>query len=156
MSYTSPLRQRLNSGGLWEDAFGYSRAIRTGDRIVVSGSTATVDGAVLHHGDAAAQMELALDHALDAVTALGGSLGDVIWTRMYVVNRPDFDAVGRVHAQRFAEVRPAATMVLVAGLLDEEMLVEVEVEARVGSAKPYGQRGPYDRRGPDDHPGRLE
>jgi enamine deaminase RidA (YjgF/YER057c/UK114 family) len=137
----SPLRQRHSSGGPWEDAFGYSRAIRTGDRIVVSGCTAVVDGAVRHAGDAGAQMSVALDNVIDAVTALGGSLGDVIRTRVYVVNRADCDAVGRVHGERFADVRPAATMVLVAGLLNEEMLVEVEVEARVGSTKPYDHRG---------------
>jgi enamine deaminase RidA (YjgF/YER057c/UK114 family) len=137
----SPLRQRHSSGGPWEDAFGYSRAIRTGDRIVVSGCTAVVDGAVQHTGDAGAQMAVALDNVLDAITALGGRLGDVIRTRIYVVNRLDCDAVGRAHGERFADVRPAATMVLVAGLIDEGMLVEVEVEARVGSAKPYHHRG---------------
>jgi len=141
MTDASPLRRRHSSGGPWEDAFGYSRAIRTGDRIVVSGCTAVVDGVVLHPGDAGAQMGVALGQVLDAITALGGSLGDVIRTRMYVVNRADCDAVGRVHGERFADVRPAATMVLVAGLLDEQMLVEVEVEARVGSAKPYDRRG---------------
>jgi enamine deaminase RidA (YjgF/YER057c/UK114 family) len=152
MSNTSPMRLRLDSGGSWEEAFGYSRAIRTGDRIFVSGSTSVVDGVVLHAADAGAQMRVALDTALDAVTSLGGTPGDVIRTRMYVVHRADCDTVGRIHAERFADVRPAATMVLVAGLIDEEMLVEVEVEARVGSAKPYGHRGPYDHRGPDDRP----
>ena len=150
MSDYSPVRQRLDSGGLWEDTYGYSRAVRTGDRILVSGSTAVRDGTVQHVGDAGAQMRLALDNVLDAVSALGGSPGDVISTRMYVVNRADCDVVGRMHAERFADVRPAATMVLVAGLIDEKMLVEVEVEARVGSAKPYGRRGPYDHRPPDD------
>lgn len=144
MSGYSPLRRRHSSGGPWEDAFGYSRAIRTGDRILVSGCTAVVDGTVRHAGDAGAQMGVALGSALDAVTALGGTSGDVIRTRMYVVNRTDCEAVGRVHAERLADVRPAATMVLVAGLLDEEMLVEVEVEARVGSAQPddHSRRSP--------------
>jgi enamine deaminase RidA (YjgF/YER057c/UK114 family) len=126
---------------VWEDAFGYSRAVRTGDRIVVSGCTAAVDGVVQHPGDAGAQMRLALDHVVEAITALDGMLGDVIRTHIYVVNRANCDAVGRVHGERFAEVRPAATMILVAGLLDEQMLVEVEVEARVRSAKPYDHRG---------------
>jgi len=140
MSNASPQRWRHSSGGPWEDAFGYSRAIRTGNHIVVSGCTAVVDGTVRHAGDAAAQMSVALDNVLGAITALGGTLGDVIRTRVYVVNRADCDSVGRVHAERFADVRPAATMVLVAGLLDEEMLVEVECEARVGSAKSYDRR----------------
>jgi enamine deaminase RidA (YjgF/YER057c/UK114 family) len=82
-------------------------------------------------------MAVALDYVLEAVRALGGTRGDVIRTRIYVVNRADLDAVGRVHGERFADVRPAATMVLVAGLLDEQMLVEVEVGARVRSATPY-------------------
>jgi enamine deaminase RidA (YjgF/YER057c/UK114 family) len=141
MTGASPLRRLYRSGGQWEDAFGYSRAIRTGDRIVVSGCTAAEDGLVQHHGDAGAQMRLALEHVNEAVTALGGTLGDVVQTRIYVVNRADCDVVGRVHGECFSEVRPAATMVLVAGLLDEEMLVEVEVEARVRSAKPYDHRG---------------
>ena len=141
MTGGSPLRQLYCSGGPWEDAFGYSRALRTGDRIIVSGCTAMVDGEVMGKGDADAQMRLALDNALEALTALGGTLGDVIRTRIYVVDRQHVDAVGRVHGERFAEVRPAATMILASGLLDEEMLVEVEVEARVRSAKPYDHRG---------------
>ena len=109
MTAASPLRRLYCSGGPWEDAFGYSRAIRTGDRIIVSGCTAVVDGAVRHAGDAGGQMGVAMEHALEAITALGGTLGDVIQTRIYVVNRSDCQAVGRVHGERFAEVRPAAT-----------------------------------------------
>lgn len=139
---TLPLRRSLSTDGPWEQAFGYSRALRTGDRIVVSGCTSVVDREVQHPGDAAAQMGVALDTAIGAIEALGGDIGDVILTRMYVVNRSDVAAVGRVHGERFAEVRPAATMVLVVGLLDEQMLVEVEVEAHVVSAGPgsTGQR----------------
>lgn len=141
MSGDSPLRRHHFSGGPWEDAFGYSRAVRTGDRIVVSGCTSIVNGTVQHAGDAGAQMRVALDNVLAAITALGGTLGDVIRTRMYVVNRDDCEAVGRVHGELLADVRPAATMVVVAGLLDAEMLVELEVEARVGSAKPLDDGG---------------
>jgi enamine deaminase RidA (YjgF/YER057c/UK114 family) len=138
---SSPLRLLYSSGGRWEDAFGSSRAIRIGDRIIVSGCTAVVDGVVRHPGDAGAQMAQALDQVFEAVKALGGTLGDVIATRVYVVSRADCDPVGRVHGERFADVRPVATMIVVAGLLDEQMLVEVEVEARVRSAKPYLHRG---------------
>ena len=144
MTKAAPQRWRHASGGPWEDEFGYSRAIRTGDHIAVSGCTAVVNGALQHPGDAAAQMGVALDNVLGAIAALGGTAGDVIRTRVYVVNRADCAAVGKVHAERFADVRPAATMVLVAGLLDEQMLVEVECEARVGSAKPF--YAPNDRR----------
>ncbi len=137
MTDASPLRRRHSTFGPWEEAFGYSRAVRAGDRIVVSGCTSVVDEAVQHAGDAGAQMAVALDTALGSVTALGGSIGDVIRTRIYVVNRADCDNVGLVHGERFADVRPAATMILVAGLIDEEMLVEVEVEAQVGTTKPF-------------------
>lgn len=111
--------------------FGYSRALRVGDRIVVSGCTAVRDGVVMHPGDAAGQMELALDAALAAVEGLGGAVQDVVRTRMYVVDRSDCAAVGRAHGRRFASIGPAATMVVVAGLLDPEMLVEIEMEAVV-------------------------
>jgi len=144
MTNASPQRWRHSSGGPWEDEFGYSRAIRTGDHIAVSGCTAVVKGVLQYHGDAGAQMGVALDNLLGALAALGGTPGDVIRTRVYVVNRADCAAVGKVHGDRFADVRPAATMILVAGLLDEQMLVEVECEARVGSAKPF--YSPNDRR----------
>jgi enamine deaminase RidA (YjgF/YER057c/UK114 family) len=81
-------------------------------------------------------MRVALDTAIEAVTALGGSAADVVSTRMYVVNRCDCEPVGVVHGERFAQVRPAATMVLVAGLIEQAMLVEIELEARIGTADP--------------------
>jgi len=133
-SLSSPSRRQLSSGGPYEARFGYSRALRTGDRILVSGCTSMVDGKVRHPEDAAAQMSVALDAAIDAVTRLGGSAGDVVSTRTYVVSRSDCEPVGAVHGERFAQVRPVATMVLVAGLIDKAMLVEVELEARVGTA----------------------
>ena len=141
MSDYAPQRWRHSSDGPWEDEFGYSRAIRTGDHIIVSGCTAVVDGTVRHAGDAGAQMGVALDNVIDAIAALGGARGDIVRTRIYVVNRVDCEGVGRVHGERFADIRPVATMVLVAGLLDEDMLVEVEAEARVGSGKPFDRAG---------------
>jgi enamine deaminase RidA (YjgF/YER057c/UK114 family) len=128
---SSNVTGRLRSGGPYETRFGYSRALRTGEWILVSGCTSVVDGQVRHPRDAAAQMRVALDVALDAVTSLGGSVSDVVRTRMYVVDRRDADSVGTVHGERFAQVMPAATMVVVSGLIDEAMLVEVELEARV-------------------------
>jgi enamine deaminase RidA (YjgF/YER057c/UK114 family) len=126
--------QRHSSGGPWEDAFAYSRAVRAGDRILVSGCTAVRDGAVEHLGDPAGQARTAFGTALESVEALGGSVGDVVRTRMYVVHRSDAEAVGRVHGELFADVRPAASMLVVAGLISPELLVEVEVEAVVGLA----------------------
>ncbi|WP_411283427.1 RidA family protein [Lapillicoccus sp.] len=125
-------RRRIASGGEWERAYGYCRALRVGDRIIVSGCTSSRDGVVLHPADPAAQLRVALDTALAAVVELGGSVADVIRTRMYVTHRRDCDAVGRVHAQVFAATPPAATMVIVAGLLHQDMRVEIEVEALVG------------------------
>ncbi len=122
-------RRRIGSGGPWEVAFGYSRAIEVDGRILVSGCTSTSDGQVRFPSDPGAQMRLALDTALDAVAELGGALADVVRTRMYVTHRRDCDAVGRVHGEVFAEHRPVSTMVIVAGLLHADMRVEVEVEA---------------------------
>jgi enamine deaminase RidA (YjgF/YER057c/UK114 family) len=122
--------ERFSSGGPWEDTFGYSRAVRTGPWVLVSGCTSTVDGQVRHENDASWQARVALRTALDALEKAGASRQDVVRTRMYVVDiARDGTAVGRVHGEFFADVRPAATMVQVAGLLDPRMLVEIEIEA---------------------------
>jgi enamine deaminase RidA (YjgF/YER057c/UK114 family) len=124
---------RHTSGGPWEERYGYSRAVRVGDEILVSGSTAVIDAVVQHPGDAAAQARVAFGTAVRAVEELGGAVDDIVRTRMYLVDRAHCDAVGAVHGEVFAGTRPAATMILVAGLIDDEMLVEVEIEARVGA-----------------------
>jgi enamine deaminase RidA (YjgF/YER057c/UK114 family) len=123
------MRQNFASGGPWEERFGYARAVAAGAHLWVSGCTSVVDGEVAHVGDAAAQMRTALAAAADAIERAGFSLDDVVRTRMYVVDVPrDGEAVGTVHGEVFAEVRPATAMVGVAALLDPRMLVEVEVE----------------------------
>ncbi|WP_406071661.1 Rid family hydrolase [Micromonospora sp. NBC_01638] len=123
---------RLGSGGPWEQRYGYSRVVRAGDRAWTAGCTATVDGRVVHVGDAAAQTAQALRIALAALAEVGVEPGDVVRTRMYVTDRLHADEVGRAHSAVFGAVRPAATLVVVAGLLDPEHLVEVEVEAYLG------------------------
>ncbi|MFG1837707.1 RidA family protein [Micromonospora sp. NPDC049175] len=123
---------RLSSGGPWERIYGYSRVVRAGDRAFTSGCTATVDGRVVHVGDAAAQTAQALRIGLDALAEVGAEPGDVVRTRMYVTDRRHADEVGRAHNVVFGAVRPAATLVVVAGLLDPEHLVEVELEAYLG------------------------
>jgi enamine deaminase RidA (YjgF/YER057c/UK114 family) len=122
---------RISSGGPYEAVIGYSRAVVAGPFVLVSGCTATVDGVVVHEGDAYSQAVTALGIALDAVAKAGGSAADVIRTRMYVADMADSDAVGRAHAFYFADVRPAATMVQVSAFIDPRMLVEIEVEAYV-------------------------
>ncbi|WCN79951.1 Rid family hydrolase [Micromonospora sp. LH3U1] len=123
---------RLGSGGPWEQRYGYSRVVRAGDRAWTAGCTATVDGRVVHVGDAAAQTAQALRIALAALAEVGVEPADVVRTRMYVTDRLHADEVGRAHNAVFGAVRPAATLVVVAGLLDPEHLVEVEVEAYLG------------------------
>lgn len=121
--------RRIASGGPWEDAVGYSRAVVAGPWILVAGSTATVHGVVVHVGDAYAQTRTAFEIALAAVRAAGGQAGDVVRTRMYVRSMADQEAVGRAHRELFGAVRPVATMVAVAGLAHPDHLVEVEVTA---------------------------
>jgi len=124
---------RLGSGGPWEDVAGYSRVVAAGGWILTAGCTATVDGDVVHAGDAAAQARVAFGIALDSVSRAGGAAGDVVRTRMYVVNADDADAVIRVHGELFGAIRPVATLVVVARLLHPDHLIEVEVEAYVGA-----------------------
>ncbi|HEX2705734.1 MAG TPA: RidA family protein [Candidatus Lustribacter sp.] len=133
-------RRSVESGGPWEQRYGYSRAVRSGGLVAVSGCTSVVDGTVAHPDDAGAQAEVALQTATSAVEALGGTLEDIIRTRMYVVHRGDFGAVGEAHARWFGQVRPAATMVLVAGLVDPAMRVEIEVDAVLPATGAAGDR----------------
>jgi enamine deaminase RidA (YjgF/YER057c/UK114 family) len=123
--------QRLSSGGPWEARVGYSRVVRAGDLVVTAGCTSVVDGVVTHPGDAYRQTLAAFSLALHQVARLGASASDVVQTRMYVVERSDCDAVGQAHRELFADAPPAATMVLVAGLVDAQMLVEVELVAHL-------------------------
>lgn len=120
---------RVFSGGIWEEKYGYARAVVAGDRVIVSGCTATVDGQVRHIGDAYRQALAAMDIALEAVAAGGLGREDVVMVRYYVVEQRHFDLVGKAIAEVFGKVRPACTGVRVAGLVDPRMLVEIEIEA---------------------------
>ncbi len=129
--------RRVSSGGPWEAAYGYVRAVRRGAFVAVSGTTATahpdvVAGTLPLPSDAAAQARLAFTVALDALARLGGTSADVIRTRMFVVDiEADGDAVGRVHAALFGAHPPAATMVEVARLIRPDLRIEVELDAVV-------------------------
>lgn len=116
---------RISSGGPYEEIFGYSRAVVAGPWVLVSGCTSVVDG-----DDTAAQARTALRTALDALRRAGLDAADVVRTRMYVTDiAADGDAVGRVHAEFFGAVRPAATMVEVSALIDPRMRVEIDLTA---------------------------
>ena len=126
-------RRHVSSGGPWEESAGYSRAIAVGDACFVSGTTdAGPDGTSLHPGDAGGQARAAFAIVEGALGEAGFTLDDVVRTRLYVVDPADIPAVTAVHGEVFKHVRPAATLVVVAGLIAPSLLVEVEADARRG------------------------
>jgi aryl-alcohol dehydrogenase-like predicted oxidoreductase/enamine deaminase RidA (YjgF/YER057c/UK114 family) len=133
----TPQRLRVSSGSQWEPLAGYARAVRVGDRILVSGTTATHgQGQLVGAGDAAAQATYILDKIAAAISSLGGRLADVVRTRVYLTSVADCDAVARVHGRYFGEIRPANTLLQVAALVGEGYLVEIEAEAVVTAQPP--------------------
>ena len=127
-----PASQRHREGTELERAAGYSRAIRRFGHIAVSGTTATgVDGRALHPGDTYLQTRAALEKALAAVVALGGTSDDVVRTRIYLTPDADWESASRAHAELLGQVAPANTVLRVAALIGEGFLVEVEVDAHV-------------------------
>lgn len=123
-------RRRVSTGTEWETRVGYSRAVRVGSLIEVSGTTATDrSGEIVGEGDAYRQAVQALTNLVAALERLGAGAADVVRTRVYVTDIGDWEAVGRAHAEFFGEARPATSMVQVSRLIDPRMLVEIEARA---------------------------
>lgn len=127
-------RQSTGSASPYEAEIGFSRAIRAGDRILVSGTAPVEPDGSSTPGDAEAQARRCFAIILAAIEQLGGSAADVVRTRMFITDPADAEAVGRAHGAVFREIRPAATMVVIAALLRPEWKVEIEAEAIIGTS----------------------
>lgn len=125
--------ERLSGGAKWEDIVGYSRVVKTGDRVIVGGTTA-IDGnsEVVGKGDAYLQTKFTLEKIRGYLEKAGASLENVVLNRIYVTDISRWEEIGRAHAEFFSKIKPCCTMIEVKGFIDPEMLVEIETEAFTG------------------------
>lgn len=127
-------RTLISSGSVYEPKVGYSRAVRAGDFVFVAGTTAGAPEGAIGGNDPAEQTREIFRRVAVALEQAGATFGDVVRTRIYLRNISDFDAVGAVHGEIFGDIRPAATAIEVSGLAADDMLVEIDVDAIIGSA----------------------
>lgn len=127
-------RINISSGVMWESKVGYSRAVKIGNIIAVSGTTAIVDGEVKGENDYYVQTKTILEKIRTALIEAGAGMEDVIRTRIYVKDISNWEAVGKAHSEFFGKIRPASTMVEISALVDEKMLVEIEADAYTSDA----------------------
>ncbi len=126
-------RTKYSSGVIWEEKVGYSRAVRVGDRIIVSGTTSIEDGKLIGAGDAYLQTVTIIRKISKVLEQAGSRLEDVVRVRVYLTDMSAFEDVARAHGEFFREIRPAQTLIGISTLVDPEMIVEIEAEAVVGN-----------------------